>query len=167
MPSLICEIPVLPRIRKYLRVHYPGRIEVAVHDPLLAQLWAMFQVDKTTIREKTALAVAPADRIIVSIAQYHPSRNLTKQPLNVREIRMLNVLLDAYIYGEFTTTARRFAQTGGTALMAARQFCDKYDFSEEDLQEETLKRAWHRRQAGQAGGLIGFNDDQFNRMFLC
>jgi hypothetical protein len=149
------DVPVLPRVRKFLRANYPTGILVNPSDHRLFQLWAIAQTEKVKVRTRQI----PEDlSVIVSIriSQTHGSRR--QSMLNVVEMRMFNKMIDLLIYQEFFSLVkanRLKATTRNWLAESIRAFTDKYDFSDEDLAEATLKMAYMRHQSE---GRLGFDD---------
>ena len=157
-------IPVRARIEKYLRVHLAGQpLRVAPGSSFLGLfVWGIAQSEKVglftgfhgrTVSVRTYFGrelnrsfpvLLPADR------HYSRRYHLLNQP----EAMSVNNVADWLLMNQFLTEVRASDES---AFRLARQFCERYDFSDDELTERSLcKRAERdrrsRRDAAMATG---------------
>ena len=152
---LCFSVPVLPRIRKFLLVHYPNGLVIDPHDHRTAQFWMLIQTEKVKIRTYGRSNAALTDSIQVQVYQTTYTRQ--QRLLNELEVRMVNKMLDLFIFQEFFALVKHNRRSGAPnwLIESLHGFTDRYDFSEEDLAESTLKMAYYRHMDS---GNMGFDD---------
>jgi hypothetical protein len=167
---VLFEIPVRPRIRKYIAVKLQGAD--GRPQPLLVtpdaqgaglMLWAMAQSEKVMLQtgwrrgaagknflqDGSGRIIAPLDmteRLGLGISEFHKSRH--QYLLNHAELEVFSQFVDYIILNEMVS----FCQEDQTSppLLRIKQFTDRYDFSEDDLNEGSLRVAYWRFRKGLA-----------------
>ena len=182
---VLFEIPVLPRIRKFIAV----KLQAAdgSPQPMLVSpthsggagmfLWSMAQSEKVMLqlgwRRKTGESafltdnsgrvIAPDDftgRLGLGITEFHKSRN--QYLLNYAELVVFSNFVDYIILNEMTCFCQ--AAPSVPPMKRIKQFTDKYDFSDEDFDERALRQAFWRSQTERnTGNHAGLN---FNKTLL-
>lgn len=162
---VLFELPVLPRTRKYIagKLQDPaGNTRSMLLSPhgegAGLMLWAMAQAPKVLLqmgwrrRQKSDsyLLIDGASRIVappsmtavigVGIQQFHTSRH--QYLLNYAELEVFGNFVDYVIINELIGYCKREPETA--PMVRIKQFCDHYDFSEEDFSEQSLRRAYQR-----------------------
>lgn len=176
---VLFEIPVRPRIRKFIRVQLQdangrSRPMLVDHDSTGASLmlWALAQSQKIQMsvgwrRAKpltSYLSVDGAGRIIapddmtdaigLAIHEFHQSRH--QYLLNYAELETFSSWVDYIIRNEMIFHCEQLPQL--SYIDRIKSFTDKYDFSEEDFSESTALKAYYRYRNGQLGEYHSFKE---------
>ncbi|GAB4042230.1 hypothetical protein [Spirosoma litoris] len=154
-PPLLLDVQVMPRVRKYLAVHYPNGIPLEPTDARLFHIWCLAQTEKVKLRLTGRTPKPLSDTIQVAVRQTTESRRC--HLFNEMETKMVNKLLDLLIYQEFFAQVKADQAKNIGIYQSIRQFTDRYDFSDDELAEETLRIAAYRHQTR---GQLGFDEPQ-------
>lgn len=155
---VLFEIPVRPRVQKFLRVHYPQAI-VATPDStgLPLYIWALAQNEKVRLFTSMYHTGRSHRRrldpeqftayIGVGLHEFHGYRR--QHLFNYAELMVLDAMAHRMIQQNFLG---QMQTATAPTMQALRDWADRYDFSEEDLVELNLKQILmrHRRSQGQS-----------------
>lgn len=168
---VLFEIPVLPRIKKFIAAKL--RDDAGRPQPLLLSpscqgaglfLWAMAQSEKVMLhlgykrRHSTGGQPVFAPNIMsqslgLGIRGFHKSRHQIL--FNPAELMAFSNFVDYLIYNELVCSCQ---ENPDLALSAhVKGFCDYYDFSDEEVSERALKQKLWRNQTGQLAASLNYD----------
>lgn len=165
---ILFELPVLPRVAKFVRVKLQGA--TGQPQPMLVthtalgpslMLWAMAQSEKIRLMtgyEKRSgrqgrrngqpqmNAEAMTQTLGIAIHQFHYTRH--QYLLNIPELWVFSNMVDHMILNELVQYCQAAPRT--EPMKRIKQFCDKYDFDDNDFREDALKIFYwrYRNQTG-------------------
>ncbi|GAB3550641.1 hypothetical protein [Spirosoma fluminis] len=163
---VIFEVPVLPRIKKFIDVKLQdaqGRPQPMLISPQCEGaglfMWAMAQSRKVMMqigshvrrqesgtRSGGGRILTPEDfteTLVVGICEFHQSRH--QYLYNVAELNSICSFIDYIILNEMVNTCQ---QAPIDPMRSIKVFTDTYDFSMEDLTEDSLKQTYLRARKG-------------------
>lgn len=167
---VLFEIPVRPRIKKYITVKLrgaDGRPQPMLVTPQAEgagmMLWALAQSEKVLLQtgwrrssagndflqDGSGRIIAPLDmteRIGLGISEFHKSRH--QYLLNHAELEVFSSFVDYIILNEMVSYCQ--SEPVSAPMLRIKEFTDRYDFSEDDLNEGSLRVAYWRFRKGVA-----------------
>jgi hypothetical protein len=173
---VLFELPVYPRHKKYITGkltnasgHYQPMLVSRSGEGAGLMLWAMAQAPKVMLyigwRHRPSAPVRPStSRVLVSeefsatiglgIQEFHYTRN--QHLLNYPELLVFANFVDSIIVNELYGFC--LAEPDVAPMTRIKAFCDQYDFSDDDYNEDTLRQAYLRFRKGQ-GQFSAYSDD--------
>lgn len=149
---VLFQVPVCAHVYKYLRVRQQGEPFAATFEnaPMGTWLWAMIQAEKLHVYlaykgRQTRYRKYNLDNtshiLNVVASEFHRSR--MQNLLNIPEQLIFNRVVTKYMYDDLL--AQLELRPEGQSLQAAiRNLADRYDFSDDDLSEDSLSQLYYR-----------------------
>ncbi|RIV20547.1 hypothetical protein DYU11_21110 [Fibrisoma montanum] len=168
---VLFELPVLPRVKKYIAVKLqdaagnPQPMLVSAHcEGAGLMLYMLAQARKVCLwsgthsrpgshrgpRSGGLRILTPEDftaDIGVGICKFHPSRH--QYLLNIAELNVFSNFVDYIILNEMVCYCE--AAPDELPMKRIKQFTDRYDFSEDELSEHSLRQVYLRHRKGIGG----------------
>ncbi|AMJ65029.1 hypothetical protein [Hymenobacter sp. PAMC 26628] len=155
MPSPLrkFEIPVKPHVQKYMLHHLGAAYKLSTLDPLGRHLRMLLQqprvkkeLDAYTARYTAKFALLVKGSLLLE---------KRFRSLSSKDVIDFNNFVEAVIKTEFHGFVAAGCEFGMSEYGAIQRFRAKYDFQDEDISFDTLKKSWQRHKQEPAAPGIG------------
>ena len=148
MDSLL--VPVRPHVLKYLHKHLGSIYFLSESDPFGLFLFHLLRKPITEARRDHVLTSYPT-KWSVGLGAYEFAKKGFR-PLSGKAVHQFNVFVHELVMNELCAYVELATDHGQQAKFSIEGFMLKYNFAEEDIQFDTLKKTWSRYLAQRKAG---------------